>query len=165
MMTIRKSLIACIAIAAPALLCATGVAQAKGEVFKSRCINSGNNATDNIGDRPDHKISVGNVVCTVSGGVMEGGIMTAETIYEWDGPKATLLSGGGVLRKNGMVVVYKHTEGLTQRITEGKTTSYAATGKGIVSFASGAAASLSGQTYTFVIVMENGRPVFEVTMD
>jgi len=164
-MKIRKSLIACIAIAAPALLCVAGVAQAKGELFKSRCTVIGNSAADNIGDRPDHKISVANVVCAVSGGVMEGGVMTAETIYEWDGPNATLLSGGGVLRKSGMVVVYKHTSGSTKAIKEGNATSYAATGKGIVSFASGAAAGLSGKTYSFVIVMENGKPVFEVTMD
>jgi len=163
-MKIRKSLIACIAIAAPALLCVAGVAQAKGELFKSRCTVIGNSAADNIGDRPDHKISVANVVCAVSGGVMEGGVMTAETIYEWDGPNATLLSGGGVLRKEGMVVVYKHLEGHTD-LTDPSSKQYAGTGRGVIAIASGAAASMTGKTYTFSIVMENGKPVFEVTMD
>jgi hypothetical protein len=165
-MHIRKSLIACIAIAAPALLCATSVAQAKGEVFRSYCIYFGVRGPDVIGDRPDHRVTVGQSACDVTGGVLEGGVMTAQTIYEWDGPKATLLMGNGVLRKDGMLVVYKHLEGRTDVIHDDKGTHYVAKGKGIVAFASGAAASMSGKTYTFRIVTpDTGKPYFEVTMD
>jgi hypothetical protein len=165
-MNIRKSLIACIVVAAPALLCAANVAQAKGESYRSYCNFFGAKGADKIGDRPDHNVTVGNVVCEVTGGVLEGGIMTAQTIYEWDGPKATLLMGNGVLRKDGMLVVYKHTEGHTEIVHEGNVTHYNATGKGIVAFASGPAASMSGKTYTFKIVTPPvGKYYFEVTMD
>ncbi len=165
-MNIQKSLIASIALAAPALLCVAGIAQAKGEVYRSYCTFYGAKSAENIGDRPDHKVTVGTNACEVTGGVLEGGIMTAQTIYEWDGPKATLLMGNGVLRKEGMIVVYKHLEGHTDVIHDDKGTHYVATGTGVVAFASGAAASMSGKTYTFTIVTpETGKYYFQITMD
>jgi len=162
-MYVRNSLTACRALAASALLCAASVAEAKGEVYRSRC-NRVNPPAEDIIDRPDHRVTSSQSVCEVSGGVLGGGIMTAHTIYEWNGQKATLLSGGGVMRKAGMVVVYKHLEGHTD-LTDPKSKQYAGTGRGVIAIASGAAASMTGKTYTFRIVMENGKPVFEVTMD
>jgi hypothetical protein len=166
-MTERNSLVCCVAIATSALLTAGSDAQAAdGEVFRSHCNLVGPHAADNVGDRPGHKITVAQSVCEVSGGVMEGGIMTAATIYEWDNMKATLLAGTGVLRKEGMVVVYKHTQGDTVLTNDGKVTRASAVGKGVIAFASGPAAYLSGKTYTFSIVTpDTGKPYFEVKMD
>ena len=81
---------------------------------------------------------------------MAGGVGTGTNIWEWDGPKATLLSDSGVVRKPGATLAWKGTEGkLTLTMTDGKVTGWTGSGRGANTLATGGWASMAGKSYTW----------------
>lgn len=81
---------------------------------------------------------------------MDGGVMTSTNIYEWDGAKAVVLTGGGVSRKPGATAVHEVTEAtITLVMTDGKVTGFTSAGKGVIKLATGSAASMNGKTYSY----------------
>lgn len=137
--------------AALALVTATFSAMAQAPLTqKAVCVFVGVGAMEPIGDRAGHGLRVSPYSCLVENGPMEGAVMTGSNIYEWDGPKAVVLSGDGVGRKPGSITSFKVTEGATAlTMTDGKVTGFAGSGKGVVNLASGSAAALKGKTYSY----------------
>ena len=103
-----------------------------------------------LGDREGHSISVGQYSCRAESGPLAGGVGTGTDIWEWDGPKATLLSDSGVVRKPGATLAWKGTEGkLTHTKTDGKVTGWTASGRLTNLLATGGWASMAGKSYTW----------------
>lgn len=119
---------------------------------KSRCVYVGSTPPEPLGDRAGHALQVSTYSCRTEGGAMDGGVMTGTNIYEWDGAKAVLLTGAGVLRKPGATAVYQVTEATTTLVmTDGKVTGFTAAGKGVIKLATGSAASMNGKTYSYTV--------------
>jgi len=103
-----------------------------------------------LGDREGHSISVGQYSCRAESGPLAGGVSTGTGIWEWDGPKATLISDSGVVRKPGATSAWKTTEGkLTATMTDGKMTGWTGSGRGTNPLATGDLASMAGKSYTW----------------
>jgi hypothetical protein len=114
------------------------------------CQGVGVSQPEAIGDHDGHSISVSTDSCHSESGLMNGAVLTGTTIWEWDGPKATLLSSNGVIRKPGATAVYQNSEGsFAMTIADGKPTGFTASGKGDEKLATGSLASLSGKPYTW----------------
>ena len=98
---------------------------------------------------------------------MEGAVMTGTNIFEWDGAKAVVLSGGGVVRKPGSLLSFKVIEGsVALTMTDGKVTGYAASGRGVANLAAGVNAALHGKTYSYTArPLTPGQFVIETTYD
>jgi hypothetical protein len=60
---------------------------------------------------------------------MSGGVLTGTDIWEWNGPKAVLLSGSRVVRKPSGTLVYNSAT-LELTMTDGKVTGWTASGRG-----------------------------------
>jgi hypothetical protein len=78
---------------------------------------------------------------------MAGGLLTGTLAWEMNKGEGTLISGTGVIRKPGSLVVYKDTEG-TLKLTmddKGQVAGFTASGAATWVFASGDAASLKGK--------------------
>jgi hypothetical protein len=84
------------------------------------------------------------------GGLLDGSLLTAQEIWEWDGTNAKMLLESGVIRKPGALATYELTEGkLALTMTDGKVTGFTASGKGRWPTATGTAASLAGKSWTW----------------
>jgi hypothetical protein len=114
------------------------------------CQTIGTDAPEALGDREGHSISVNVASCHSESEPMSGAVLTGTTMWEWDGPKAVLLSSNGVIRKPGGTVVYQNTAGsLALTMTDGKVTGFTASGKGDEKLATGSLAALAGKPYTW----------------
>jgi hypothetical protein len=139
----------CGVVAAVAFVAAAPRAVAE-EVAKNACQEIGHGSFESLGDREGHGILIVSASCRVESGPLEGGVLTAQYVWEWDKTTAALTFGGGIVRKAGATVVYQYTEGKTTLImTDGKVTGYTSSGKGRWAVASGSAASLAGKTFTW----------------
>lgn len=136
-----------------ALAMTAGTALAQAPIkHKAFCVTVGTSPQEPVGDRAGHALQVSNYSCRTEGGPMEGGVMTGTNIFEWDGGKAVILSGGGVVRKPGSMLSYRVTEGsITLIMTDGKVSGLTGSGKGIVNLASGVVAALNGKTYSYTV--------------
>jgi hypothetical protein len=113
------------------------------------CQDIGPSAPEPLGDREGHSILTATVSCRVDSGFMSGGVLTGTDIWEWNGPKAVLLSGSGVVRKPGGTLVYAETSAtLELTMADGKVTGWTASGRGTYPVAAGSAAFLAGKSYT-----------------
>lgn len=116
------------------------------------CQGVGAGAPETLGDRDHHLISTDQISCRVASGPMSGGVLTGTTIWEWNGPNAVLISGNGIVRKEGATVVYVQTEGkVAVTYADGKMTGFTASGKGRIAVATGAAASEAGKVTTWTV--------------
>src|SRR6516162_8760874 len=114
------------------------------------CQTIGADPPEALGDREGHSISVNVASCHSESEPMSGAVLTGTTIWEWDGPKAVLLSSYGVIRKPGGTVVYQNTGGsLALTMADGKVTGFTASGKGDEKLATGSLAALAGKPYTW----------------
>ena len=149
-----------------ALLCHASFAQTSA-VMKSTCQGVGTNQQEPLGDRDGHGISVGQYSCLNEGGVMDGTIMTGTNIWEWNKGASVVLSGNGVIRRPGMVVVYAVTEDSNAlTMADGKVTGFGGTAKGVYKLATGTAAPLAGKTFTSKVrSIGHGQFVIETTVD
>ena len=117
----------------------TGTCQAVGAI----------GAPEPLGDRQGHGISVGQVSCHIDSGPLKDGIGTGTSIWEWDGPNATLVASHGVIRAPGFTVVYVETQGkLALTIADGKVTGWTASTRGSNVVATGSAAFSAGKSFT-----------------
>ena len=104
-----------------------------------------------IGDRPDHNLVAQDYVCVGVEGALKGAVYSASNVVEWDGPKATMVLGGGVHRIPGGRLVTQLAEGAAQAvIKDGRVVGVESSGKGRIKFASGQFAALNGKTVHFV---------------
>ena len=114
------------------------------------CQDIGGGPPEPLGDREGHSIGVGHDSCRVESGTYAGGVSTDEGTWEWNGPKATELSGSGVVRKPGSTLAWKEAEGqITLTMTEGKVTGWTGWGRGVNMLATGDWASLGGKSYSW----------------
>ena len=75
------------------------------------CQDVGVSAPEPIGDAEGHALLTGTFSCRLTAGPMAGGLLTGTTTWEMNKGEGTLISGTGVIRKPGSLVVYKDTEG------------------------------------------------------
>jgi hypothetical protein len=93
---------------------------------------------------------------------MTGSILTGGGIWEWDGPKAKLLSGDGVDRKPGASDVFQNTDGTIElTMSEGKVTGWTGSGHNITTLGTGSTASWTGKTASWT-AKSTGPHEFEV---
>jgi hypothetical protein len=115
------------------------------EITKFFCQTVGGGAPEPLSDREGHNITVTTASCRNVGGVLDGSLLTAQEIWEWDGTNAKMLLESGVFRKPGAIVTYELTEGkLALTMTDGKVTGFTASGNGRFPTATGTAASMAG---------------------
>ena len=76
------------------------------EVTKNICQEIGHASPKNLSDRDGHAIDIVSASCRVESGPMDGGILTAQCIWEWDKTIGVLIFGGGVVRKGGAPLSY-----------------------------------------------------------
>ena len=139
MLTIAASLV---------LLASSGLTMAQSS--KHTCMNVGPNLPEPLGDREGHAVSVADGSCMIEGGLLDGTVQTQHTIWEFDKGAMNILSGDGVSRKPGVAVAYRVTAGsLTYVMKDGKPVGWNASGKGVFTLATGAAAALAGKTFTW----------------
>jgi len=125
-------------------------------IARYECSTAGFYSQEPIGDRPDHNLVVQDYVCVGVEGLLKGAVYSASNAVEWDGPKAAIVFGGGVHRIPGGRVVTQLIEGSAQAVMkDGKPVGVESSGKGLVKFASGPYAALSGKTVRFVTTTIN----------
>jgi hypothetical protein len=140
---------ACAIVAAVAFMAAAPSARAE-DVARNKCQPIGQAAFQKLSDHPDHGFDIVTASCRVATGPIDGGVITAQYFWEWNKNVATLIYGGGVVRKGDSLLVYQYTEGtITLVMTDGKVTEIKTGGKGRWPIATGAAASLAGKTFTW----------------
>lgn len=64
--------------------------------FRLLCQSVGVGPQEPLGDREGHNLSVTNYSCRVEGGPLDGGLVTGNTIYEWDKINGIGLAGNGL---------------------------------------------------------------------
>jgi hypothetical protein len=111
------------------------------------CQDIGLTTPEPIGDQDGHVLVVDNFSCHVEDGAMAGGVMTGVVAWDLNKGKGALLSGTGVIRKPGSLVIYKDLDGaLNLTINEkGEVTGGGASGTAAWVFATGDAAPLKGK--------------------
>lgn len=138
------------ALLAAALLATTGVQAQTGAVSKSTCVITGGTLIEAAGDREGHFIQPSVGTCSIEGGTFNGGVMTQNSIWDADGPKATLASGNGVIRGPGSIAVYQTMGGTrTLVVKDGKVVGWTAAGRVVYPVATGAFAAAAGKTYSW----------------
>lgn len=149
------------------LLSLSCFAQTATPPFKATCQNVGVGAQEPLGDREGHTLSVASYSCTSVGGALDGTVSAGTNIWEVDKGAGVAVTGNGVIRKPGMVVVYVVTEGsYALTMADGKVTGFSGTAKGVYKLATGSASSLSGKAYTAKFrSIERGQFVIETTLD
>jgi len=141
--------IAILALSALGVIGMAGSACAE-TIGQYECAVVGFPSPEPIGDRPDHSLLSVEYSCVGVGGLLKGAVYTASNTVEWDGPKGTFLIGSGVHRIPGGRAVLQMVEGTAAAVMkDGKPVGNETSGKGIIKFASGPFAALSGKTLKF----------------
>jgi hypothetical protein len=137
-------------IAAGFVSLALTAGNALAQVSKYNCTNNGPNLPEPLGDREGHFLLVAAGSCVIEGGVLDGTVVSQNTIWDNDKGVVTILSADGVARKPGSVAVYKVTGGtLSYIMQDGKPAGWTASGKGVYTLAVGGAAALAGKSYSW----------------
>ena len=148
--TSRKFVISTIAFSVLGVI-ATGSLARADTIAHYECAVVGFPSPEPIGDRSDHNLVTLEYSCVGVDGLLKGAVYTASNTVEWDGPKGTFLIGSGVHRIPGGRAVLQMIEGTASTVMkDGKLIGNETSGKGIVKFASGPFAALSGKTIEFV---------------
>jgi hypothetical protein len=115
------------------------------------CRNFGAGTQEPIGDREGHMLVLGEWNCLAQSGPLAGGIATGDVAWEFDGPKANLLTFRLVVRKPGSIAVVRGTGGtFTLTMTGGKATGSTSTGRYDYVLATGDWVPLLGKSETWV---------------
>jgi hypothetical protein len=147
-MTISKRILA----TSVALVLMTGTGLALSQTSTLTCVSVGPNIPEPLGDRDGHAVQVSVGACTAEGGLLDGMVMTQDTIWETELSKGTfnLLSGHGIGRKPGATTAYRNTNGvLTIILKDGKPAGWTVAGKATYTLATGSAAGLAGKNFSF----------------
>jgi len=155
------------AAASLTLLSLACFAQAPAPQFKSTCQPVGVATQEPLGDRDGHVLSVAPYSCVSQGGVLDGAVMSGTNIWELDKGAGLTVTGNGVVRKPGTLVLYTVTEGsYTLTMADGKVTGFSGIAKGVYKLTSGAAAHLAGKSFTARFrSIERGQFVIDTTVD
>lgn len=130
---------------------ATGSLARADTIAHYECAVVGFPSPEPIGDRPDHNLLTIEYSCVGIDGLLKGAVYTATNTVEWDGAKGTFLIGSGVHPIPGGRAVMQMIEGTASTVMkDGKLVGSETSGKGIIKFASGPFAALSGKTIKFV---------------
>ena len=115
------------------------------------CRNFGAPTQEPLGDREGHMLWQSEWNCLVQSGPLVGGVATGDAAWEFDGPKANLLTFRLVTRKPGSVAVVRGTGGtLTLIMTDGKVTGATSTGRYDYVLATGDWQRLAGKSETWL---------------
>jgi len=127
------------------------------------CQAVGSHTPEPLGDREHHALETEVDSCRAVEGPMAGGVMTANVMWEWDGPKAKLIAISGIVRKPGATAAFHGLDGNVELImSDGKVTGVTASGHNVIEVATGSAASLQGKTVSWT-AKGTGPDTFEVT--
>ena len=127
------------------LINASGFALAK-TLGKLECSVVGAVSQEPIGDKDGHRLTTVQYACSGVGGLLKDAVYSGSSLAEWDGPQARYLSGGGIIRTAGGFAVTQITEGTGAAVMkDGKPAGSESSGKGLIKFASGTLAALSGK--------------------
>jgi hypothetical protein len=127
------------------LISASGSAMAE-TVGRFECSIVGAVSQDPIGDKDGHRIVTALYSCLGVEGLLKGALYSGSSTSEWDGPQGKYYSGGGIIRAVGGLAVTQLTEGTGSAVMkDGKPAGNEASGKGLIKFASGTLAALSGK--------------------
>jgi len=142
-----KRFIASILVSAFGLIGTSGLALADS-IGRYECNVIGPTGLEPIGDRDGHLLRSFDFSCVGVDGLLKGGVYTAISVSEVDGPQVTFHLAGGVHRTAGGLAVVQSLEGTGSSVMqEGKPTRATASGNIIFKFASGTMAALSGKTF------------------
>ena len=145
----NKRFVATIVGAAFAIVAACQPARAD-MIGRYECSISGFYSQEPIGDRPDHTLMAQDYVCVGVEGLLKGAVYSAANAIEWDGPKGTIVFGGGMHRIPGGRLVTQLVEGTAQAtVKDGRPVGVESSGRGVVKFASGSFAGLNGKSVKF----------------
>jgi hypothetical protein len=137
--------LASIVCSAFGLIGTTGFALAE-PVGRFECNVVGAVNQDPIGDKDGHLIRGVQYSCVGVDGLTKGATYSGSSTSKWDGPQATYFTGGGIIRTAGGLAVTQLVEGTgTMIMKDGKPAGVEASGKGLIKFASGTLAALSGR--------------------
>jgi hypothetical protein len=140
-----KRIIVTVVCSTIGLVSTSGFALAEN-VGRFDCSVVGAMSQDPIGDKDEHRLVTVQYSCFGVEGLLKDTLYSGSATSEWDGPKGTYFTGGGIIRAAGGVAVTQLTEGTGSAITkDGKPAGTEAAGKGIIKFASGTLAALSGR--------------------
>jgi hypothetical protein len=149
-----------------AMLAAASVTAQTQQPYKLHCMSTGNNAAEPLGDREGHAVLLATATCRIEGGAQDGAIVTQHLIWEIDKGTWTLIGGENVARKPGAVSISRPSGTLTLRMQDGRPAGWTASGKGVVIFAAGGAAPLSGKSYSWAArSIAPGQYVNDITPD
>jgi hypothetical protein len=148
------------------LIGATGFALAE-TVGRLECSVVGAVSQDPIGDKDGHLIRSVQYSCVGMEGLLKGALYSGSSTSEWDGPQGKYYSGGGIIRVAGGLAVTQLTEGTGSTIMkDGKPAGSEASGRGLIKFASGTLAALSGKADRWEAKPAGfGRFTLEITAD
>jgi hypothetical protein len=125
-------------------MAAAGVAAAQS---KSVC-NTFQSNSDAFGDRDGHSVSVSEYACTVTGGLLDGGVTKGIGYWDVSGGTFAMLSGNGVVRKPGALAVFQQLEGkLNLVMKDGKPVGWNGAGRARYVAASGSMSPLHGKAF------------------
>lgn len=132
-------------------LTASGASSGANEgASKYSCQSFGGGAPEALGD--DLLISTDQYTCHVDSGPMSGGVLTGTTMWKWNGPEATMVSGEGIARKAGAAWVFVQTEGkIVVTMINGKAVGFGASGKGRIAAGTGTVAAMAGKTTKWTV--------------
>lgn len=125
------------------------------------CQDVGNSAPETISEQ--QALIVDTFSCRVTSGPMAGALMTGTIAWDVTKGVGNLVSGTGVIRKPGSLVVYKDGDG-TLNLTmndKGQPTGFTGNGTATWVFATGEAASYKGKVFNWT-AKSNGPGTFEV---
>ncbi|MDM0106969.1 hypothetical protein QTH97_18630 [Variovorax sp. J22R24] len=150
-----------------ALLCLDCFGQTSTPPFRSTCQNVGVATQEPLGDREGHMLSVGSYSCVSQGGFLDGAVTSGMNVWELDKGAGVAVTGNGVTRKPGQLILYVVTDGsYSLTMADGKVTGFTGIAKGVYKLATGPAAALSGKAYTARFrSIERGQFVIETTVD
>lgn len=123
---------------------------AQGPLVRYTCQDVGNSAPEPLGDREGHAIQVEQYTCHIDSGPMKGAVSTGTNIWEWDKTNAVLVSGSGVARMGGTILVFKLPEAkLALTMADGKAVGSTGSGRLGTLIGTGVAAGLVGKSSTW----------------
>lgn len=115
------------------------------------CRGGGLEPPEAHGDREGHAITSGQFSCRAESGPMAGGVLTGYAVIEWNNETGVMLSGSGIVRKPGVVLVYQNVDyKVLYHKTDGRFSAASGAGRFKYVFADGADPDLAGATFVYV---------------
>jgi hypothetical protein len=160
-MTMKKTFGFCIALG---LALSAGGALSQ-TTWKLNCITSGGGGPEPVGE--GHVFWVSAATCVEEGGPLGGAVATQNAIWENVKGAGTLLSGDGVGRSPRGAMAYRNNSGTMKFIMQdGKPVGWEASGAGVYTMATGAAAAMKGKTFSWTAKATGPRThVIEIKSD